>query len=154
VRQAPPPPVSRGPSAAELAALRRAAQRRAAAALAAKRRAAAARARANHLRAERAEAAKAAREEARRKAEAERRRAEVAGTVAEPESPLAGAAPIALAALVVGLLLLGLAFTPAYAVPWYWVERTLVDRREQFMMVGAAGLVAAGVLFTFAFLGS
>jgi hypothetical protein len=151
VRQAPPPPVSRGPSATELAAQRRAVQRRAAAA---KRRAAAARARANHRRAERAEAAKAAREAARRKAEAQRRRAEVAGTVAEPESPLAGAAPIALAALVVGLLLLGLAFTPAHSVPWYWVERTLVDRREQFLMTGAAGLVAAGVLFTLAFLGS
>ena len=112
-----------------------------------------ARARARHLRAERAEAAKAAKAEARRQADAERRRAEVAGTVAKPESPLAGAAPIAIGALVVGLLLLGLAVTPAYAVRWYWAERTLVDRRDQFIMVGAAGLVAAGLLFAFAFLG-
>jgi hypothetical protein len=132
-----------------------AAQRRAAAALAAKRRAAKAKAQAiARENQRRAKAAKAAREEARREAEAERRRAEVAGTVAEPESPLAGAAPIAIAALVVALLLLGLAFTPAHAVPWYWAERTLVDRHDQFIMVGAAGVVAAGVLFTFAFLGS
>jgi hypothetical protein len=148
-----PPPVSRGPSAAEIAAQRRAAEQRAAAARAAKRRAAAARARRNELRAERAAEARAAKAEVRRKAEAERRRAEVAGTVSKPDSPLAGAAPIAIAAFVVAALLLGLAVTPAHAVPWYWAERTLVDRHDQFMMVGAAGLVAAGLLFAFAFLG-
>jgi hypothetical protein len=149
----PPPPVRRGPTPGQLAAQRRAARlaaQRRAAQRAARRRAA--QARAAEAEAKRIEARRAARERSRR--EAERRRVELAGSSADTKSPVAGAAPIAIGAFLAALLMLGLAFVPAHTVPWYWAERTLVDRRDQFLMVGAAGVVAAGLLFVFALLGS
>lgn len=64
---------------------------------------------------------------------------------------MAGAVP-AIAALVIAALLLGLAITPVHAVPGYWAKRTLVDRRDEFMIFSAVGLVAAGLLFALTFL--
>jgi hypothetical protein len=66
-----------------------------------------------------------------------------------PESPTTRAAPILLAGLFGAVFLLGLALTPAGAVPWSRASRALDDRREQIAMLGAMGLFATALLFFF-----
>lgn len=142
----PPPPVSSGPTAAQIAASR----------------AAAARAEADRLRAERAK--KAAKAAARaRKAKAAARKArlrdqrlralqETAGRSAVSSKGLAAVpkarrsasvAAFAFGLLGAGVVLLGLALVPAYAVPWYRASRTLEARRGELALFGALGLFAA-----------
>jgi hypothetical protein len=59
-----------------------------------------------------------------------------------------GATPIVLAGLgTLALLLLAIALIPAHTVPWYWAERILADRQQQFALTGAAGLLSVGVFF-------
>jgi hypothetical protein len=132
--------VPAGPSAAELAATRRAT---------------AARARQARLRAQRLRAARSA---ALKKVE--QRKVEAATTPASrppgqqaglgpPRSPTAKAAPFLLAGLFGAVFLLGLALTPARAVPSSRMSRALEDRREEIAALGAMGLFATGLLFFF-----
>ena len=53
-------------------------------------------------------------------------------------------------ALALLLLLIGL--IPARAAPWYWAERTLAARQQQFALTGVIGLFSVGVSFAFVFL--
>jgi hypothetical protein len=55
--------------------------------------------------------------------------------------------PFILIAFSTALVLLGLALTPARAVPWSRASRVLEDRRDEFGVVGAMGLVATVVFF-------
>jgi hypothetical protein len=123
--------------------------------LAARRRATAARARQARLRAQRLRAARSA---ALKKAE--QRKVEAATTPASrppgqqaglgsPRSPTAKAAPFLLAGLFGAVFLLGLALTPARAVPSSRMSRALEDRREEIAALGAMGLFATGLLFFF-----
>jgi hypothetical protein len=67
---------------------------------------------------------------------------------------LSGATPVVLAGLgTLALLLLGGALIPAHAAPWYWAERTLAGRRQQFAVSGVMCVVAAGIFFALVFLG-
>jgi len=143
----PPPPavVAPQPSAAEIAAD----ARRRAAALAAQRRAAT-------LAAARRRAAKLA----------AKRRAEAKGTLGNPRESVArlwpeasasdsSRAPVILFVAVVGtlaLLLLLIGLIPARAAPWYWAERTLATRQQQFALTGVIGLFSVGVSFAVVFL--
>lgn len=45
------------------------------------------------------------------------------------------------------LLMVALAVTPARAVPWSRASRVLEDRRDEFGVMGAMGLVATFVFF-------
>jgi hypothetical protein len=55
--------------------------------------------------------------------------------------------PYILVAFSIALVLLGLALTPARAVPWHRASRVLEDRRDEFGVIGAMGLVATVVFF-------
>jgi hypothetical protein len=135
---APPPPVAvvpAGPTASELAARRRAAAARAQQA----------RLRAQRLRAARSTALKKAQQ---RKLEATTRASQQAG-LGSPRSTTAKAAPFLLAGLFGAVFLLGLALTPARAVPSSRASRALEDRREEIAALGAMGLFATGLLFFF-----
>ena len=72
---------------------------------------------------------------------------ELSSPVAGAGSSSASAAPYLIVAFGVGLLLLGLALTPATAVPWRRASRILEDRREEFAVLGASGLVATIFFF-------
>ena len=134
---APLPPVAvvpAGPSASELAA---------------RQRATAARAQQARLRAQRLRAARSAALKAKqRKLEATTRASQQAG-LGSPRSTSAKAAPFLLAGLFGAVFLLGLALTPARAVPSSRASRALEDRREEIAALGAMGLFATGLLFFF-----
>ena len=55
--------------------------------------------------------------------------------------------PFILIAFSTALALLGLALMPARAVPWSRASRVLDDRRDEFGVIGAMGLVATVVFF-------
>ena len=118
--------------------------------LAARRRAAAARAQQARLRAQRLRAARSAalKKAQQRKLEATTRASQQAG-LGSPRSPTTKAAPFLLAGLFGAVLLLGLALTPARAVPSSRASRALEDRREEIAALGAMGLFATGLLFFF-----
>lgn len=63
------------------------------------------------------------------------------------DSSSASAIPYLIVAFGLGLLLLGLALTPATAVPWSRASRVLEDRREEFAVLGGMGLVATVFFF-------
>lgn len=67
----------------------------------------------------------------------------------DPESGTSKAVPFLLAGLLAGVLLLGVALTPARAVPSR-VSRALDDRRQELALLGALGLVATGFFFLLA----
>jgi len=71
----------------------------------------------------------------------------------DPESGTSKALPFLLAGLLVGVLLLGMALTPARAVPSR-VSRALDDRRQELALLGALGLVATGFFFLLAMVSS
>jgi hypothetical protein len=70
-----------------------------------------------------------------------------------PESWTSQALPFLLAGFLVGALLLGVALTPARAVPSR-VSRALDDRRQDLALLGALGLVATGFFFLLAMVSS
>jgi hypothetical protein len=72
---------------------------------------------------------------------------ELSSPIATANSPSASALPYLIIAFGAGLLLLGLALTPATAVPWSRVSRILEDRREELAVLGGAGLVATVFFF-------
>lgn len=147
VHRAPPPPVSSGPTAAQIAASRQAAAR-----------AQAARLRAERAKKARARKAKAAQSAAAREARLRAERLK-AGREAGHKTPASGLFDVseptdsasigafAFIALGVGVALLGLALVPAYAVPWYRVARALEDRRGEIVLMGALGLFLAAAFF-------
>jgi hypothetical protein len=157
VYQAPPPPPAvvappPGPSAAEIAAQAR--QR--AARLAAQRRAA-------RLAAARLLAAKRAAQKRAAEARAESRsnlilpaaRPEPAAVVGAPaDSPRTTFAVVLGALASIALVLLAFAAVPVHRVPWYWAERTLVERREQFALSGLMCIAAACVVSVLVLLGA
>jgi len=53
--------------------------------------------------------------------------------------------PFLLAAFSLALVLLGLALTPVWAVPWRRGARALEDHREELGVMGATGIVATVV---------
>ena len=55
--------------------------------------------------------------------------------------------PFLLVAFSLALVLLGLALTPAWAVPWRRGARALEERREELGVMGATGVVATVVFF-------
>jgi hypothetical protein len=126
-----------------------------AAQVAARRRAAAARARQARIKAERLRAARAAAQQ--KKAEARKLAADRAASRADREDAAVGSAesattdalPILLVGLFAAVLLLGLAMTPAWAVPWPRAARVLEDRREEVAVLAAMGLLATGLFFLF-----
>ena len=144
----PPAAIAPTPSASEQAAARRRA------AAAARRRQAARAARAE--RAERAREAaqrrRAARLAAAKRAAASQRRltsGPAAATPTSSEASTPNAAPFLLAGLFGAIFLLGLALTPAHAVPWSRASRALDDRREEIAVLGGMGLFATALLFFF-----
>jgi hypothetical protein len=67
---------------------------------------------------------------------------------ADPPAPSSSSAlPYVFAAFCAALLLLGLAITPAWAVPWHRASRVLEDRRDELGVIGATSLVATVVFF-------
>ena len=71
----------------------------------------------------------------------------------DPESGTSKALPFLLTGLLVGVLLLGMALTPARAVPSR-VSRALDDRRQELALLGGLGLVATGLFFVLAMVSS
>jgi hypothetical protein len=71
----------------------------------------------------------------------------------DPETGTSKALPFLLAGLLAGVLLLGVALTPARAVPSR-VSRALDDRRQELALLGALGLVATGFFFLLAMVSS
>ena len=69
--------------------------------------------------------------------------------VGSGESGTASAVPILLAGLFAAVLLLGLAATPVWAVPWSRAARVLEGKREEVAVLGAMGLFATGLFFLF-----
>jgi hypothetical protein len=57
------------------------------------------------------------------------------------------ALPYLLVAFTVALLMLGLALTRAWAVPWSRAARVLDNRRDDFGVVGAMSIVATVLFF-------
>ena len=57
------------------------------------------------------------------------------------------ALPILLLAFLSAVVMLGLALTPTRAVPWSRASHALDDRRDEFGVIGAMGLVATMVFF-------
>lgn len=152
----PPPAVSPQPSAAELAT----AARERAAAFAAQRRAA-------KIATARWRAAKRRAAEAR--ADSTRLQkllsGEATGTKENPSEPLAKLWPASASSssrgpvipFVAGLgalalLLLIIALVPARAAPWYWAERMLAARQQQFALTGLIGVFSVAVAFAVVFL--
>lgn len=130
--------VPSGPTAAQLAARKRAASR-------------AQRKRAARKRAAQVAARKRAREAKRAVVapQAQRGESKTAGP-SDPESGTSKALPFLLAGLLAGALLLGAALTPAHTVPWPRAARALHDRRQELALLGAAGLLATGFFFLLA----
>jgi len=96
------------------------------------------------LRAQRA----AARATARLRAQRAAAQKEVSAPVTDPSSSSSSSAlPYLLTAFGAALLLLGLALTPAWAVPWSRASRVLEDRRDELGVIGAMSLVATVVFF-------
>jgi Flp pilus assembly protein TadB len=171
VNPPPPPPVyrSRGPSAAQIAAARRAEQARVRAAKLREQRArqAAMRAKAKRLEEARArqQALHDARERRREKAEAEQRRKEAAatlaangdsnGSAASPASGIAGdggssssnMAPFVGVVFLLALVVLTLGLVPAYLVPWYRLSIVLEEYGRQFALAGGMAVLATGLFF-------
>ena len=156
----PPPPsavVAPQPSAAELAT----AARERAAALAAQRRAA--KSATARWRAAKRRAADARADSTRQQ---KLLRGEANGTQENPRKPVANLWPAASASsssrgpvipFVAGLgalalLLLIIALIPARAAPWYWAERMLATRQQQFALTGVIGLFSVAVSFAVVFL--
>jgi hypothetical protein len=71
----------------------------------------------------------------------------------DPESGTSQALPFLLAGLLGGALLLGVAITPARAVPSR-VSRALDDRRQELALLGGLGVVATGFFFLLAMVSS
>ena len=83
------------------------------------------------------------------RAHARERRAEqtrLSGPVAGSE-PSVSALPFRVVAFGLSLAFLGLALTPAWAVPWGRASRALEERRDELGVIGAAGLVATVLFF-------
>lgn len=144
----PPPPSFRPPPAAQPAAPApiatppatpavvhpTAAERRAAAELRAKRKA--------------ERTARAKRAAAKKLAAAHRReRAQAAPLATAGTTSSNWGLPFLLVVFSAALLMLGLALMPARAVPWSRASRVLEDRRDEFGVMGAMGLVATFVFF-------
>lgn len=156
--QPPPPPavVSPQPSAAELAAAAReraaalAAQRRAAKIAtarwqAAKRRAGAARANSTPLQNLPAGDARGTQENPGESTAKLWPGASASGSSRGAVIPIAGLGALALLLLIIALI-------PAHAAPWYWAERILAARQQQFALTGVIGLFSVGVSFAVVFL--
>ena len=62
------------------------------------------------------------------------------------------AVPFVAAATVGLMLILGLAFLPAYVVPRHRMSAALVDHRGHFTLVAGMALLSAAVLFAVTFL--
>lgn len=77
----------------------------------------------------------------------ERAQRQLAAPVPVADTPSASAVPYLIVAFGAALLLLGLAVMPAAAVPWSRGSRILEDRREEFAVLGAIGLVATVFFF-------
>ena len=162
--QAPPPPpiVSRppssGPTAAQIAAARRAAEAKAKAAKRA--------ARLKKLKKQRRQARRAARLAAAKRAAKNRERDAgfeegLGGQQASEGTGSSGfaanesarqALPFVVAAAVAALIILGLGLVPAYVVPWYRMSMVLEDHRQQFTFVGGMALLGAGIFLALTFL--
>jgi hypothetical protein len=89
---------------------------------------------------------------ARKRAVAEAHRRELAKTeLAAPavtaSAPSSAVLPYLLAAFALGLLILGLAMTPAWAVPWSRGSRILKHHRDELGVIGTLSLVTTVVLF-------
>ena len=85
-----------------------------------------------------------------KKAQAVRRRerAQDALVAASSDTPSSSwGLPFILIGFSIALALLGLALMPARAVPWSRASRVLDDRRDEFGVIGAMGLVATVVFF-------
>lgn len=80
-------------------------------------------------------------------------RANKSAGFSDPESGTSLAVPFLLAGLLAGALLLGVALTPARAVPSR-VSRALDNRRQELALLGASGLVATGFFFLLAMVSS
>ena len=76
-----------------------------------------------------------------------RERAQAVPSVPAAATASSSALPYLLAAFTVALLMLGLALTPARAVPWSRAARVLDDRRDEFGVVGAMSIVATVLFF-------
>jgi hypothetical protein len=62
--------------------------------------------------------------------------------------------PLVVAGLgTLAFLLLVIALIPAHVAPWYWAERTLAGRRQQFAVSGVMCIAAAGIFVALVFLG-
>jgi len=148
--QPPPPPAAVAPSqsAAEIAA----ADRQRAAALEAQRRAA-------QIATARWRARLAAKRRADARANERTQETPPRGSVSKlwPRASASDSSrgPVILFVAVVGglaLLLLLIGLIPARAAPWYWAQRTLAARQQQFALTGVIGLFSVGVSFAVVFL--
>lgn len=165
VYQAPPPPPppivseppASGPSAAQIAAARRAAE--------AKAKAAKREARLKKLKKQRRQARRAARIAAAKRAAKNRERDAALGEDFGGQSASEGtgssgflanesrkALPFVVVAAVAALIILGLGLVPAYVVPWYRMSMVLEDHRQQFTFVGGMALLGAGIFLALTFL--
>jgi hypothetical protein len=120
------------------------------------RRARQAKLRAQRLRAARLAAAKKAQQERAKRQAAERREDAAARTAAAaarnttagpPEASGARATPFLLAGLVAAFVLLGVAMTPAWAVPWSRAAHALAYHREHVALLGGAALLTIAFCF-------
>jgi hypothetical protein len=76
----------------------------------------------------------------------ERAQTRFSGPAADsPSSP--SALPYLIAAFAAALVLLGLALTPARAVPWHRAARALEARRDELGVIGGTSLVAMVLFF-------
>jgi type IV secretory pathway VirB10-like protein len=160
VYQAPPPPpvASRpppasGPTAAQVLAAKRAEAR----AKTAARRAARLKKRRREARRKRKAAAAAEIVAVKRAAESPKLKAARRNALtreAWDTAPAEGVArPFVVAAAVAALLILGLAFVPAYVVPWHRMSIALEDHREHFAVVGGMTLFGAALFLALTLLG-
>lgn len=95
-----------------------------------------------------ARVARARRSAAKKLAAAHRRERAQPSIVTAGGTPSSGSAiPFLLVTFSAVLLILGLALTPAWAVPWGRASRALEARREELGIIGATGLVATLVFF-------
>jgi len=62
-------------------------------------------------------------------------------------SPSSSALPYLIVTFGAALVMLGLALTPARAVPWSRASRVLQDRRDELGVLGAMSLVATVLFF-------
>lgn len=102
--------------------------------------------------ARRAELKKARAAQARRAKKAEKvaaaqRRARALTQLSTGRNSSSAALPFLFVAFAVALIMLGLALTPAWAVPWSRASRALEDRRDELGVIGAMSLVATLIFF-------